>query len=54
MNSYKIEYWYLHFHGNNDMGYDYDIAEVEAEDEETALDIAKMQAPRGAKHFKIL
>ena len=54
MNSYKVEYWYLNFIGNDDTGYDYDIIDVEAEDEETAIKVAKMRAPRGAKSFKIV
>ena len=54
MHSYKVEYWYLHFIGNDDTGYDYDIVDVEAEDEETAIKLAKMRAPRGAKSFKIV
>ena len=54
MNSYKVEYWYLNFIGNDDTGYDYDIVDVEAEDEETAIKVAKMRAPRGAKSFKIV
>ena len=47
MNSYKVEYWYLHFIGKEDTGYDYDIVDVEAEDEATALKIAEIKAPRG-------
>ena len=54
MHSYKVEYWYLHFIGNDDTGYDYGIVDVEAEDEETAIEVAKMRAPRGAKSFKIV
>ena len=54
MHSYKVEYWYLHFIGKEDTGYDYDIVDVEAEDEATAIKIAEIKAPRGAKKFKIV
>ena len=54
MHSYKVEYWYLHFIGNDDTGYDYDIIDVEAEDEKTAIQIAKLNARSGAKSFKIV
>ena len=36
------------------MGYDFDILVLEAEDEATAIKIAKIRAPRGAKKFKIV
>tara|TARA_R100000734_G_C3313820_1_gene105231 strand:+ start:548 stop:703 length:156 start_codon:yes stop_codon:yes gene_type:complete len=50
MNSYKVEFWYR---------YDGDtmeptIIDVEAEDEATALSVAKIRAPRGAKEFEIV
>jgi|TARA_R100000084_G_scaffold4910_1_gene1978 phosphopantetheine adenylyltransferase len=50
MNSYKVEFWYR---------YDGDtmeptIIDVEAEDEATALKVAKIRAPRGAKEFEII
>ena len=54
MHRYRVEYWYLHFMGKEDMGYDFDILDIEAEDEATAIKIAKMRAPRGAKKFKIV
>ena len=54
MKKYKVEYWYLHFIGNDDTGYDYDTIDVEAEDEQTAIEVAKLRAPRGAKSFKIV
>ena len=54
MHSYKVEYWYLLFHGEDDLGYDYGTVEVEAEDEQTAIEVAKLRAPRGAKAFKVI
>ena len=54
MKKYKVEYWYLLFHGNDDLGYDYDVVEVEASDETAAIEKAKRIAPRGAKKFKII
>ena len=54
MHRYRVEYWYLHFIGKDDTGYDYEIVDVEAEDETTAIEIAKIKAPRGAKKFKIV
>jgi hypothetical protein len=50
MNSYKVEFWYR---------YDGDtmeptIIDIEAEDEATAIKIAKIRAPRGAKEFEII
>ena len=53
MHRYREMYWYLHFMGKEDMGYDFDIIDVEAEDEATAISIAKIRAPRGAKKFSI-
>ena len=54
MNSYKVEYWYLLFHGNDDLGYDYNVVEVEASNETEAIEKVKITAPRGAKKFKIV
>jgi len=54
MNKYTVEYWYLHFIGDEDTGYDIGWEDVEAEDEETAIKIAKSKAPRGAKDFIIV
>ena len=54
MHNYRVEYWFLSFYKGQDMGYDYDIVDVEAEDEATALKIAEIKAPRGAKKFKIV
>ena len=54
MNKYTVEYWYLHYIGDEDMGYDFGQVEVEAEDEPTAIKIAKSKAPRGAKDFIIV
>ena len=54
LNKYTVEYWYLHFIGDEDMGYDIGWEDVEAEDEETAIKIAKSKAPRGAKDFIIV
>jgi len=50
MNRYKVEFWYR---------YDVDtieptIIDIEAEDEATAIKIAKIRAPRGAKEFEII
>ena len=47
MHSFKVEYWYR-FNGD-DM--DFRVIQVEAEDETTALKIAKIRAERGAKNF---
>ena len=44
MHSYKVEYWYLHFIGNDDTGYDYGIVDVEAEDEKTAIKVLSQGA----------
>tara|TARA_Y100000592_G_C5211387_1_gene195133 strand:+ start:287 stop:463 length:177 start_codon:yes stop_codon:yes gene_type:complete len=54
MKKYKVEYWYLHFIGNDDTGYDYDVVEVEAENENDAIEEARLIAPRYAKKFKII
>ena len=50
MHSFKVEYWYR-FNGD-DM--DSRVIQVEAEDETTALKIAKIRAETGAKNFKVL
>ena len=54
MREYRVEYWYLLFHGNDDLGYDYDIVEVEASNETEAIEKARIIAPRHAKKFKII
>ena len=50
MNSYEVEYWYRWNGDDMDVNY----VTVEAEDEETAIKVAKIQAPRGAKYFEIV
>ena len=50
MHSYEVEYWYRWNGDDMDINY----ITVEAEDEETAIKIAKLQAPRGAKYFEII
>ena len=51
---YTIEYWYLHFIGDEDFGYDYDRVEVGAISSRQALLKAKQLAPRGAKKFEVI
>ena len=50
MHSFNVEYWYR-FNGD-DM--DFRVIQVEAEDETTAIKVAKIRAERGAKNFKVL
>ena len=50
MHSFKVEYWYR-FDGDT---MEPNTIEVEAEDEQTAIDVAKLRAPRGAKNFEVL
>ena len=50
MHSYEVEYWYRWNGDDMDVNY----VTVEAEDEETAIKVAKIQAPRGAKYFEIV
>ena len=51
---YIVEYWFLHFHGDEDCGYDYDRVEVEAISPRQAIQKAEQQAPFGAKNFEII
>ncbi len=51
---YEVEYWFLHFIGDEDCGYDYDRVEVEAISPRQALKKAKQLAPMGAKKFEII
>lgn len=51
---YEVEYWFLHFIGDEDCGYDYDRVEVEAISPRQALKKAEQLAPRGAKKFEII
>lgn len=46
---YKVEYWYQY---RDD--YDFDTVNITASNEREAIEIAKKQAPRGAKDFKII
>jgi hypothetical protein len=50
MHSYEVEYWYRW--NGDDM--DINFVTVEAEDEESAIKVAKIQAPKGASHFEIV
>ena len=50
MNSYEVEYWYRW--NGDDM--DINFITVEAEDEETAIKVAKIQDPNGARDFEIV
>ena len=50
MHSYEVEYWYRLNGDDMDINY----VTVEAEDEVTAIKIAKIKAPKGAKHFEIV
>jgi|TARA_R100001460_G_scaffold22235_8_gene45241 hypothetical protein len=54
MKSYKIEYRYLAFGGQDLEGYDYDIVNVKAISPSQALRLAKNEAPFNAKDFQIL
>ena len=51
---YIVEYWFLHFIGDEDCGYDYDRVEVEAISPRQAILKAEQLAPRGAKKFEIV
>lgn len=51
---YTVEFWFLHFIGDEDCGYDYDRVEVEAISPRQAILKAKQLAPRGAKKFEIV
>ena len=50
MHSYEVEYWYRWNGDDMDINY----VTVEAEDDATAIKIAKIKAPRGAKYFEIV
>ena len=54
MIEYRVGYWYLLFQGDDDLGYDYDVVEVEASNETEAIEKARKIAPRVAKKFKII
>ena len=51
---YEVEYWFLHFVGDEDCGYDYDRVEVEAISPRKAIKKAEQLAPLGAKKFEII
>jgi hypothetical protein len=51
---YTVEFWFLHFIGDEDCGYDYDRVEVEAISPRQAILKAEQLAPRGAKKFEII
>ncbi|QDP61419.1 MAG: hypothetical protein GOVbin962_10 [Prokaryotic dsDNA virus sp.] len=51
---YIVEFWFLHFIGDEDCGYDYDRVEVEAISPRQAILKAEQLAPRGAKKFEIV
>ena len=44
----------IHFHGDEDCGYDYNRVEVEAISSRQAILKAEQHAPRGAKKFEII
>ena len=54
LKKYIVEYWYLHFVGDEDCGYDYDRVEVEAISSRQAIRKAEQEAPRGANNFEII
>ena len=54
LKKYIVEYWFLHFVGDEDCGYDYDRGEVEAISSRQAIRKAEQEAPRGAKNFEII
>ena len=54
LKKYIVEYWFLHFVGDEDCGYDYDRVEVEAISSRQAILKAEQHAPRGAKKFEII
>ena len=54
LKKYLVEYWYLHFHGDEDCGYDYNRVEVEAISSRQAILKAEQHAPRSAKKFEII
>jgi hypothetical protein len=54
LSTYTVEYWFLHFEGDEDCGYDYDWVEVEATSSRQAILKAEQHAPRGAKKFEII
>ena len=54
LKKYIVEYWFLHFVGDEDCGYDYDRVEVEAISSRQAIRKAEQEAPRGAKKFDII
>ncbi len=54
MKAYKIEYWYLSFYGQLELGYDFNTIEVKAVSPKQAILKAKQNAHRGAKDFKII
>tara|TARA_R100000541_G_C1864702_1_gene79818 strand:+ start:379 stop:582 length:204 start_codon:yes stop_codon:yes gene_type:complete len=51
---YKVEYWYLSFVDDDDMGYDYEQVEVTAISPKQAILKAKNIARIGAKNFTIV
>tara|TARA_Y100000114_G_C11763694_1_gene331634 strand:+ start:4634 stop:4828 length:195 start_codon:yes stop_codon:yes gene_type:complete len=52
--TYEVEFWYLNFIGDVDMGYDYDRVKVKAISPRQAILKAEQLAPRGAKKFEII
>ena len=52
MNKYEIEYWYLNFVGEDDMGYDTETIELEANTDAEA--IAKASRMTRGKNYKII
>ena len=54
LKKYIVEYWFLHFVGDEDCGYDYARVEVEAISSRQAIRKAEQEAPRGAKNFEII
>tara|TARA_R110001583_G_scaffold144185_13_gene296229 strand:+ start:527 stop:724 length:198 start_codon:yes stop_codon:yes gene_type:complete len=54
LTQYKVEYWYLSFCGDDDMGYDFDVVQVGAISPRQAILKAKQSAPRNAKKFQVI
>jgi hypothetical protein len=52
--TYEVEFWFLHFIGDEDCGYDYDRVHVQAISPRQAIKKAEQLAPMGAKKFEII
>ena len=54
LKKYIVEYWFLNFIGDIDMGYDYERVNVNAISPKQAILLAKQKARKGAKSFSIV